>query len=399
MVSFAMPQLKSIVVPVGSLHCHTEYDPKTDRDVVTGIDCAGELVKPSPRFWLSLFSRYGFTKSIFKFFNHQEVMHRIGEKVDNDRLRLTIETDEDGSTLLACSNPTKPVIDIESYIGCMDESRIRSISYANGIVRSMHRPRHNSSTFSIGPDEFKSEFMIDTPIDGYGMPSVYLSLLRLLCMNGAVMMHPAFKSQVNVGKGEDNITFAIIRLLEQFNNEEGYAAIRARIDAAQHSWASIYEINQLHAILEKCASGETDDELSEDVTLPRLTYTKSSATYIPELLKDSASVVSPRYAIMSSFFNMMGDISGRLGLANMSALSTKKQRALPVEASVYDLFNFATECATHYANRPASNLLNGWIGNLVTNEYDMEGTIDSVPDYDDFYVNSKLAVGATGSLN
>jgi hypothetical protein len=50
---------------------------------------------------------------------------------------------------------------------------------------SEHAPRYNP-TFQIARDGFQNKFVLDTPIDGYGRPAVYLSMLRLICANGLV---------------------------------------------------------------------------------------------------------------------------------------------------------------------------------------------------------------------
>src|SRR5260221_348195 len=78
----------------------------------------------------------------------------------------------------------------------------------------------------------ESGSIIDTPIDGFGRPSVYLSLLRLVCSNGAVGYSPAFRSELSVGKGDDGVAFALTRVLDGFNNEDGYAALRQRFESA-----------------------------------------------------------------------------------------------------------------------------------------------------------------------
>jgi hypothetical protein len=47
-----------------------------------------------------------------------------------------------------------------------------------------------------------------------------------------------------------------------------------------------------------------------------------------------------------------------------------------VEATAYDLFNFASEVGTHhFGTLAARNRVNGWIGEALTQEYDLEGTV------------------------
>src|SRR5262249_57426623 len=101
-------------------------------------------------------------------------------------------------------------------------------------------------TFEVGGDGFQNKFVLDTPIDGFGRPSVYLSLLRLICSNGAVGYSPAFRSELSVGRGNDGVAFALTRVLDGFNNEDGYAALRQRFESATKSWASGNEVSKLY---------------------------------------------------------------------------------------------------------------------------------------------------------
>ena len=47
---------------------------------------------------------------------------------------------------------------------------------------------------------------------------------------------------------------------------------------------------------------------------------------------------------------MTGDLQRIYGMANLDALSVKRQRTLPAACKVYDLLNFASEVATHHAD-------------------------------------------------
>jgi hypothetical protein len=93
---------------------------------------------------------------------------------------------------------------------------------------------------------------------------------------------------------------------------------------------------------------------------------------------------------------MTGDVNRLYGLANIDAFSIKKQRALPVKCTVYDLLNFASELSTHYATPVGAGQLNAWIGGTLSEEYDMEGTKEKHSDFQDFMIDSKLGSGATG---
>ena len=87
---------------------------------------------------------------------------------------------------------------------------------------------------------------------------------------------------------------------------------------------------------------------------------------------------------------MTGDVSQIYGLANVDALSVKRQRTLPVNCRVYDLLNFASELATHHATGSGSRTLQGWIGTLVSREYDLENSCAAFDDFRDFFLDRKL---------
>jgi len=87
---------------------------------------------------------------------------------------------------------------------------------------------------------------------------------------------------------------------------------------------------------------------------------------------------------------MTGDAGMLYGLSNLDALSSKRQRALPVKCSTYDLINFATEVATHYANGDGARKLNGWVGDMIANEFDMENTMDENKDFTDTFLRSQM---------
>ena len=88
---------------VGDLQVQTATDSKTGKRVVNSVLVNDEPVKPTERFWTSLYARYGFNKSFFKYFDYGEVFGRIADVESQDRMRLCIERDaeKDESRLIA----------------------------------------------------------------------------------------------------------------------------------------------------------------------------------------------------------------------------------------------------------------------------------------------------------
>jgi len=372
---------------IGSLTVRTTADPKTDKPVVSAVVVDDEPIKPTDRFWLSLHARYGFNNSVFKYFSHEEVFQRISEVEPRDRVRLCVERDTESgeSRLLAISNPAKPVVHHESLMETLDRYDGDNITYCDGIVESTHMPRIGSNEFEIGDDTFWNRFVMSAPIDGYGQPSIYLSLLRQICTNGMVGYAPTFRSTLALGRGNDDVVYSIVRALDGFGNDEGYAALRQRFEAAAKSWASVYEAQSLYRLLVKLL---TRRSLRSSRVAPETSLLPNDQS--PAGLHSSEKCAEAGSPIITAFHQMTGDVSQIYGLANVDALSVKRQRTLPVKARVYDLLNFASEVATHHADEQGARASQGWLGTLVSGEYDLEGSQDAFGDFQDFFIDRKL---------
>lgn len=336
----------------------------------------GEPCKPSDRFWTSLQVRFGFSSNIFTYFSHQEVFNRISEVSASDRIRWTIERDEQGQAkLLAVTNPKAPLMPHDDLLGLLGRYGIEDISYHDGVVTTMHSPRFGGGTFTIAGDGFQNKYLMQTPIDGYGKPAVFLSLLRLVCANGAVARTPAFRSELSLGRGGTGVDYALVRALEGFNNEEGYAALRQRYESSTKSWASVNEANKLYRALIR---------IHHDRGLPGGLVAAGS---------DGASEPA-----LPAFHKITGDISRIYGLANPDALSVKRQRTLPVACKVYELLNFASEVATHHAAEHGRRRLQAYIGDLIGNEYDLEGSTDQFSEWRDFFIGSEATTDTLAAM-
>jgi hypothetical protein len=95
---------------------------------------------------------------------------------------------------------------------------------------------------------------------------------------------------------------------------------------------------------------------------------------------------------------MTGRLHELYGLANLDALSVKRQRVLPARCRVYDLLNFASEVATHHSTTEGGRSMQAFIGSMISDEFDMEGTAATVTDFADFLV-ADGSVGSPVSLN
>ncbi len=317
---------------------------------VNGIEFGGELLVPTRRFWNSFFKRFQISDAMFRFFTYEEVLRRVTERTPCERFQYCIERQQKSpGKLLAATAPERPVSGFEDVKSLLKQYDAQQLKYSNGVISSTHIPASGDGEFKIGGDDFKNRFVLETPIDGYGMPKIHLSLLRTLCSNGAVGYSQAFRTQVNIGKNPLN---GISRALDTYDNDNGYAALWQRFESAQNSWASIRETQSLYALLVSLGNrgGFTSD------------------------------------GILKRFYTMSGRPHELYGIANLDSFSQKRQRVLPAKCRVYDLINFASEVATHQSTPEASPQLQAYIGTLVSDEYDMEGTAEKIVDFQDFFV-------------
>jgi hypothetical protein len=358
---------------------------KNGKTEVAEVDVDGKPCMPTSRFWVSLQARFGFSRNIFRYFSHQEVFDRISTVAPNDQVRYCLEKQAGGNdTILAVTNPHAPVIRYDHLQGLLNQYQAESISYSSGVIRSRHAPRV-SDPFHIGSDAFANKYIIDTPIDGFGRPSVYLALLRMICSNGAIAYSRAFRSEINLGRAGDGVEYGLTSVLDGFNNEEGYTALQQRFESAMNSWASVNEVNKLYKVLLRLHHHH------QVRNAPVPACGSDGAEEIQELQKS--------WPVLQSFKQLTGNLQEQYGLVNFDALSVKRQRTLPTKTKMYDLLNFTSEVATHHATDSGSRVLQAFLGELVSRDYDLEGSGEAFGDWRDFFVGNAATTETLAELN
>ncbi|MGH9917733.1 MAG: DUF932 domain-containing protein, partial [Nitrososphaerales archaeon] len=295
----AIPELQYKILPLAKVQVEHAAG---NKPLACKVRVASKWYQTSQRFWTSFFARFGISDSIFKYYSHQEVFDRIVHVKDDVVLRFC--TDE--TQALAISNPDKPLLGAAEFEKLVRKYKGAGVEYDQGVVTSTYTPISGEHQFKIGPDDFANRYMLETPMDGYGKPSIYLSFLRQVCLNGAVAYAPAFRSEINVG---ENPAYSLDRALSSFDTDEGYSALRQRFEAAQLSPASLYECLRLYKRLKGLAHKEA----------------------------------------VKAFEGVVGNIYDMYGVANLDTISEKKLRLLPAKCRVYDLINLASEVSTHHA--------------------------------------------------
>lgn len=359
----------------------------SDKGTVTRMDIDGRIVTPTNRFWTSIcsnFSTSGLSMKLFKMFTHAEVFERLAQK-HNESVRLTIAKDDSKreEKLLAISKPDKGIAKYETVTQILAENNAKDVQYVDqaGIVRSWHTPPRIQN-LTIGGDTLVPQYVMETPIDGFGKPLIYLSLLRQVCSNGMIGYARAFRTELSIGKNDD-VTFAMQRALESYSNEEGYMAIQQRLDAAMNSWASVNEVNTVAKALSKITF------------LPRLNNGRDYNGWIDELELnvnrdfESGKTSEVQYMGMrmqKALSSLSGDICHIYGIVQVDALSQRRMATMPARCTVYDLMNYLTEVATHYCDQDGSRRLQSILGTLLSSEYDLENSRASYKDFADWNV-------------
>lgn len=333
--------------PVDAVRARSTASPLPTRALV---DVDGEQCRVTHRFWKSIFSRYRFGSSTFRYFHPQEVFRRICEVSPHDTLRVVVERTKGRPPLaLGVSRPDQPIVTIEDVEQLAAAHEATSIGYGDGLVNCTFVPRSGERTMAIGADQFANRFVLDVPVDGFGGPSIHLALYRLICANGLVGYHKSFCSEVPASRDPRH---TLERAIECFDHGDGYAALRDRFLSAQSSWASVREAHTLYR----------------------------------QIAKSEAIRGAVRSRALESLDRLTGRMHELYGVTNMETLPVRRQRLLPVKCRTYDLLNLAGEVATHCAEPAKAGPIQAWIGATLAEEFDLEGTAEHVPEFTDLFV-------------
>lgn len=341
---------------------HFKNRGQADRNTIITLK-DGRRLGISPRFWQSFSMMFNLNRSTFNYFKHDEVFERISEKNKKANVRITYEkyaqagfNGTDGQ-LLAISAPTKAMLHMDEANSLISRYGGKKTSYRDGVViASFDSPF--PMEMDIAGDEFRTMFTMQMPVDGYGMPASYLTLLRLVCTNGMVGMTSAFKTKFQLGGDDSSVRHVLDRAITSFNNEEGFHAMRDVVELASSSWASLYEFMSLHKAINAAA---TNDSWGVD----------------------------KRVRILKQLNDMAGNMMGLYGVTGFNEPSTKRSRFLPVKCTVYDLVNFATEVASHHLTTQRARVrMHAWVGDLITRDFDLANTTKTAPNFADILIEA-----------
>ena len=328
----------------------------------------GRPATPTPRFWQSMCSLYGFGPSIYRYFTSTEVFERVAKRSrqslkKSDEVQVTREIG-DPSLVLSVTNPGKEMIYDDQIVRCLNSLPTKSVQYADGIVYSCHNLRRKVD-FEIGKDVFSGCVYLETPLDGYGKPLMFVSLIREVCDNLYIARNKTFRTSVILGKSPED---TLRRAVESYSNEGGYIALKDRIKSAQNSWASVLECVNLGKLLFSLSPDDFNADFALSIDKP-------------------ISEVDPnplRNRLLQILGKRSGDLRSIYGVAQLDSISEKRMRQLPAKCRVYDLLNFVTEITTYEINVEDASPLRRWVGDTISTEYDLEDSVDVFDSFDAF---------------
>lgn len=296
----------------------------------------GQILDTTPRFWSSFNRLHKINDKLYNLFSREEVFNRVAANRGGS-MQIAIEENLAMGTkkALSATPAGKGILTADSVLDILFSQGAVDVRYENGRVQGFISP-DGDKQLKIGPDDFKMRNLVSIPVDGYGLPSITVSLLRLICMNGMVGLDNAFSSDIKLGGGKNNEEiYNLSRGIEAFSNERAQDLLVRRLDNSRNSVASLSEIEKAKFALIKAGV--------------EAKYQRPLEKAIYEVLR-------------------------KHGVATINNLTDKQKRLVQSNLSVYDMINLMTEISTHKVEDVKSKtMIQGHVGEFITKEFDLEG--------------------------
>lgn len=336
---------------------NSRISPSNDSNIdATNLIINGKQYKISKRFLLSLCTQAAINPSILNLFDHNEVLHKITCKRSiSTTNNVRIIEDTESNSLLAVTKPSKPIIRPANLTKIFNDFGCHEIIYDNGVITGTIGVDY-ANEIKIANEAFKMQLTLQTPIDGYGSPFIYLSLLRLICTNGIVAQTTKYKTTINLPKNNSpkTMVYTLVRTLESYSsNDFALNELCKKIDLARSSILSMREYQDVYNVIYRCR------------------------------FKDK----SIRQKSLNVFNNMCGEIYKKYGIAHLDNLTKKQLSLLETNTTVYDALNFVSELRTHHVEPESKLECDKWIGDVLSNTFDLEGISNPKLKFKDFYLN------------
>ena len=323
---------------------------KTITDTKNGI-----ILRPTPRFWKSLFAEYKLgqpSESFFDYFPYEDVFNRIKQVTDSPLSALCVRY-VPGTTNVFDAYGLSRKNTQTRFDGIMDvlekkRDDLKDVVFDEGIIRAIYHAKDPVAKFDVAGDKYEGQVEIEIPIDGLGNSIAYIGAERLVCRNGATAISPVFRSTFKTG--EDGVR-TVESIIEGFRNEDGFIQLKKRFENADLSYISMREVFKINKLFQHILDREGNPKISKAV------YT---------------------------FSEMLGDFATELGISSFDQVSDKAAAGIPMRPTVLSMIQLLSECSSHYVSHKSGVKINTFIGSLISNNYDLELSKNHMGEYDDF---------------
>ena len=335
------------VTPAGLVNL-LDYD---DRNLAS-LTFDGERYRLTDRFHRGLAKQLDVPYKVFNLFTPEEVMKRAAKVCGSLKLRVTL--DRDRYEVLGLTERRGVPVPVRHVVSTLrGDHRIRDLRYKDGVVTGRLDLGDGWEVPNDG--EYRVHVQCRVPVDGLEQPEMNLATWRLVCANGAIAEAPIFRTKLEI---KDNDGGHFKRLVASFSNPEGVELLQERMGEAASTRASVGELLKLEAVIKRAVPSSHDQRL----------------------LRDRLHEVAENPCL-------------RYGVTDLDRIGEKRRPLLPVDCSVSDLLNFASEIATHHGDIVSDTRpLHAFAGTLLAKGFDLEGLYPSTRRASRFYVND-LALG------
>ncbi|MFA5403986.1 MAG: hypothetical protein WC358_03525 [Ignavibacteria bacterium] len=357
----ALPTIKYGTIDLTKCEVNISYhrDSKYGRSkkVKTIVDHKnGITIKPSSRFWKSLFLEYELgtpSEKFFTYFPYEEVFDRIKQKTDSPLAAICLEyVPESGNQFIGYGISRKNTqTRFDDVIAILERKQddLKSYKFTNGVIEANYRAKDPISNFEIAGDAYNGFVQIHAPIDGLANPCTYLGAERLICTNGAIALSPVFRSQFKVA---ENGLKTLETIIDSYRNENGFIQLRNRFANADLSYLSMREAFKISKLFSTIMKDMPDN--------------------------------SKMHTAVWKFSDMLGEFAEELGISSLNQVSDKVASGIPMRPTVLSMIQLLTECSTHYLEGSDSVRVNTFVGGLISNNYDLELSKSQMGEYDAF---------------
>ncbi len=350
-VGDSIPRLNSITVKPQDIQVRLDLKKPSDLSKAS-LTIDGQPYEMSDRFGKSFMQSLGTSRDTLNLFGTAEIMERAVARGQIAQQRLTFEQHDSGQRYaLALVPAAQSVISQDEIEALFTRTGAKHVAYAKGVIEGFYDLPKDGDLDILG-ERYARGFRVAHPLDGMGATQAMVTLMRHVCQNGMVADYGAFAQTIPIEHAEAG-TATLERYLRAFSGLDAFGAFQMRIESARTSPASVAEVAKLHQVI---VGGDghgasLTDNLGE------------------------AMVTSHGMSVTAAFDRMAGSVTELYGVASFGDIPKKRQRLSPMRATVSDLMNFATEFSSHQATTDHARRVDAWLGRLITQEFDLEGTL------------------------